>query len=469
MRKRSLPTWACLALALAGCDWVEEQKELGRRQRTETTFVESLASTPSGTVRETLDVDPTLANAFRMVSGRKRSYRAESALTFALKNARPDVVAVLLEKGADPNLPQADGASPLSVAIGVEAGRADKVALLLENGADPEKVFDHGSALHHAASVHSAVADAVFPLLLTKATGVGRYDASGRMPIHAAASSANPTVIRLLVAKGADVNTATKAPGQGHGVHGEVAGATPLAIVARDRQIAAAATLCALGADPELPDATGASARQVAARVAAERGKDAKEVSGDLLRHRNMAAFLAKGSSCDALLARSRRGERIAEAEVLRIANESECGAGWGWACGQAAWAYHRGEGAAKNGAKALELFRNGCETARTKSTWSCGMAGIIHVEGLSVPKDPAEGARWLAKGCETPDPARADEQACNRLGLLYAAGSGVPKDLARARSLFKQACDRRYEKACANLAKQAGVAAFSTPRMGVG
>jgi len=457
MRNRSLPTWVFLGLALAGCDWVEEQKQMARRQGIETAFVESLASSPAGTVREALDMDRTLANAFRMVSGRKRSYRSESALTFALKNAKPDVVAVLLEKGADPNMPQGDGQSPLSVAIGLEAGRADKVALLLGKGADPERVFDYGSALHHAASVREAVASEIFPLLLAKTAGVGRYDASGRMPLHAAASSANPAVIRLLVGKGADVNVRTKAPRPDQGAFGEVAGATPLAIVARDRQIAGAATLCALGADPDLADANGASARQVAARVAAEEGRKANPIDVDLLRHRNMAAFLAKGASCDALLARSRRGESIAEAEVLRIANESECAAGWGWACGQAGWAYHRGEGAAKNGAKALELFRNGCETARTKNAWSCGMAGIIHVEGLSVPKDPTEGARWLAKGCETPDPARADAQACNRLGLLYAAGSGVPKDLARAGALFKRACDQKHEKACANLAKQAG------------
>jgi len=130
---------------------------------------------------------------------------------------------------------------------------------------------------------------------------------------------------------------------------------------------------------------------------------------------------------------------------------------GGGGACGQGGWAYHRGEGAAKNGPKALELCRSGCETARTKNAWSCGMAGIIHVEGLSVPKDPAEGARWLVKGCETPDPGRADAQACDRLGLLYAAGSGVTKDLDRARALFKRACEQKNERACANLAKQAG------------
>lgn len=447
----------CLCLALAGCDWVEEQKELARHQRAETAFVESLASSPAGTVREVLDQYPQLVSAFRTVSGRKRPYRAESALTFALKNAPLDVVAVLLEYGADPNLPQADGESPLAVAIGQEKGRAEKVALLLGKGADPEKVHAFGSALHRAASIHSSASNEILPLVLAKAAGAGGYDAGGWTPLHSAASSANPAAIRLLVGKGADVNVRTRAPMPGHGVSGEVAGRTPLALVARDRQIAAAATLCALGADPDLQDAAGTSARQVAARVAAEEGKRPNPIDVDLVRYRNMAAFLAKGAGCDELLARSRRGEKLADAEVLRIANVSECDAGWGWACGQAGWAYHRGEGAAKNPRMALELFRKGCATALTKNTWSCGMAGILHVEGVSVPKDPAEGARWLAKGCETPDPKRADEQACDRLGLLYAAGSGVPKDLDRARALFKRACDEKYQRACSNLAKHAG------------
>src|SRR6187401_3404988 len=99
MPKRSLSTWVCLGLALAGCDWVEEQNQAARRQGVETAFVESLASSSAGTVRDVLAVDPTLANAFRMEPGRKRSYRAESALTFALKRAKTDVIALLLEKG----------------------------------------------------------------------------------------------------------------------------------------------------------------------------------------------------------------------------------------------------------------------------------------------------------------------------------------------------------------------------------
>jgi ankyrin repeat protein len=446
-----------LAVVLQGCAWVEEQKQLKTRQDAETNFVEAVGSSSLAVVRASLEQDRTLANAFRMVPGRRRSRPAETALTMAVTHRRRDMMELLLAFGADPNLPQADGESPLSLAIGLDKDRADTVAVLLEKGADPEKVYAHGSALHRAASIRTEASLDTFPLLIAKAAGVGGPDRNGWTPLHSAASSANPTVIRLLVGKGADVDVRTTAPRPGEGRSDEVAGATPLSIVARDRQIAGAATLCALGADPDLPDSTGASARQVAARVAAKEAERGTSGSSDVIRHRNMAAFLAKGAGCDALRARSRGGEKIPEAEVLRIANVSECETGWGWACGQAGWAYYQGEGARENDERALELFRQGCETSVTKSEWCCGMTGILHVEGKGAPKDPVEGARWLAKGCETPDPKRADEQSCNRLGLLYVAGDGVPKDSTRARSYFKRACDQKYQEACDNLAKHAG------------
>jgi hypothetical protein len=441
-------------LLLQGCAWVEEQRQSARRQQAETSFVEAIGSSPLATVRASLEQDRTLANVFRMVPGRRRAYRAETALTMAIKHRPRDMMELLLAFGADPNLPQGDGESPLSVAIGLDNDRAEKVALLLEKGADPEKVFAGGSALHRGASVYTAAARDTFPLLLAKAAGVGRPDGSGWMPLHSAASSANPTAIRLLVEKGADVNVRTIAPQPDQGRSDEVAGTTPLSIVARDRQIAGAATLCALGGDPDLPNSTGESARQVAARVAASKAASGSPGSSDVIRHQNMAAFLAKGGECDALLALFRRGEVLPEAEVLRIANVSECDAGWGVTCGQAGWAYYKGEGAPENDERALELFRRGCEL---KSEWSCGMTGIIHAQGHGVRKDPVEGARWLTKGCETADPTRADGQSCDRLGRLYATGSGVPKDLTRARSLFKRACDQKYQLACDDLAKYAG------------
>jgi len=448
MRRPALAV-ACLSLTLAGCGFFQEMKQRGERQAAETRFVEAVGSSPLAALRQSLEQDRTLANGIRKVPVRRGFRPQESALTMAIKHRERDVIELLLEFGADPNM--ADGAeeSPLGVALVTEKERKERLALLLEKGADPVRVQPYGSALHQAAARSSA--RDLLPLLLAKASGVGMHDASGWTPLHNAAGGGNEFAIRLLVDKGADVDVRTTASRPGRASE-EIAGATPLAIVARDRQIGAAATLCALGANPDLPDSKGATPRQVAARVAAAEAAKPNPIDVDLARHKNMAAFLAKGGTCDALLARKRGGEQLAEAEVLRVANESECDAGYGWACGQAGWASHRGQGARQDDARALALFRRGCETALTTNEWSCGMAGI-----LSLPKDPAEGARWLAKGCETKDPKRADEQACNRLGLLYAEGQGVAKDVARARVLFKRACDAKYERACSNLAKYPG------------
>ena len=450
--------FAALALTLASCAKLEEMKKRSQRQRAESAFVDAVGSSPVHELRSALEQDQALANGIRRVPGDEGSYPQESALTMAIKHRQRDVLDLLLSFGADPNRVDGAGESPLAAALSAEAGRLEKVELLLAKGADPERVHPFGSALHLAAGRTESIAREVLPLLLAKSSGAGGHDAAGWTPLHSAARSANEPAIRLLIAKGADVDARTTAPQQGHASSEDAAGQTPLAIVARDRQIAAAATLCALGADPDLADAKGVSARRTAAGVAAAlSARSTNPNDSDVIRHKNMAAFLAKGATCDALLARKRAGEQIAEAEVLRIANESECEAGWGWACGQAGWAYYKGQGAREDDARALALFRRGCETALTKNEWCCGMTGILHVEGSSVPKDPAEGARWLAKGCETKDPKRADEQACNRLGLLYAEGRGVAKDVARARVFFKRACDAKFEKACSNLAKYAG------------
>jgi hypothetical protein len=342
---------------------------------------------------------------------------------------------------------------PLSVAIGAPRDSAALVALLLDKGADPLRPDSAGeTAVHQAA--HSRGGGEVLALILARAGGTGGASARGLTALHVAAAADTVPAIRLLVQKGMDPNVRTTAPRPDAAFSGDVAGATPLALVARDRQIDAAAALCALGADPDLADATGASARQVAVRVAAEEGARDQPVHVDLARYRNMAAFLAKGAGCDALLARKRGGETVSDAEVERIANESECAAGYGWACGRAGWAFHKGEGAPEDDMRAHALFRRGCEGALTRNEWACGMAGILYVEGHGVPADPAEGARWLTRGCEPADPKRADEQACNRLGQLLAEGRGVAKDLARARALFKKACAAKYDRACSNLEK---------------
>lgn len=460
----SMPNRAVLVLAAvlaAGCA-TEKQKERSARLTAEGEVVSAVDGGSVKSLQALLRSDPTLANSATWIAAARRDGEvAETALTLAIKKNRRDLVDPLLAAGADLTLLNTEGRTPLLVALHLPAPeRLAMVKLLLEKGADPALGDSRGSSpIHELSSVRESdpAKAEIRELFLAKLTGGGRPDRRGYTPLHHAAQANEPADIRALVAHGSDPNVKTIAPDPAVAWEEDHPGVTPLALVARDRQIAAAATLCALGADPTVPDSRHASPRDVAATVAAAEAAKPHPIDVDLARHRNMAAFLAAGGGCEALLARFRKGETIPPPEVLRIANESECGAGWGWACGQAGWAYHRGEGAKEDDAKAYALFRKGCEGALTKSEWCCGMTGIAFVDGNGVAKDPEEGARWLSKGCEPADPKRADEQACNRLGLLYAEGVGVRKDLPRARTLFKKACEGKYDRACANLAKYAG------------
>jgi len=86
-------------------------------------------------------------------------------LSYAVKYKHPDVVRLLLERGADPNVSDEDGVTPLLIAAhcgsklinppsepGAE-GYVEIVKILLDSGADPNRSSNSGySPLHAAAS-----------------------------------------------------------------------------------------------------------------------------------------------------------------------------------------------------------------------------------------------------------------------------------------------------------------------------
>ena len=436
---------------------MEEQQKQAARRKVEAEVIASVESGDVNRLRALLQSDRSLVNSFRLIQGRRSTRRMETALTLAAKKGSAETVALLLSFGADPRLADNEGTLPLGAALSAQKGRVEVVSHLLKAGADPDQTDGSGgTALHRAVGSGEEDTEAIFKLF-AGARSFGDYDHRGWTPLHYAAGPSDLDAMRILVGMGADPNAPSRAPQEPASMPDEAAGTTPLAVVARDRQIRAAATLCALGADPARAGAGGVPARIVAVQRAQKRGPETKGDGTDLARQWNMATFLARGGGCDTLLARSRRGERIPKAEVWRIANESECEAGWGWACGQAGWAFHRGEGALVDEARAYALFRKACHQTSWHDQWSCGMTGIFHIRGIGVPKDPAEGARWLKLGCEPARADRSDPQSCDRLGRLHAEGVGVPKDPERARSLFKRACDAKYEDACANVTKYGG------------
>ena len=64
-------------------------------------------------------------------------FKGWSGLHWALVREIPDVIALLLDSGVNPNLPTGTGRIPLIIAL--RSGQADAVKLLLNAGADPKQ------------------------------------------------------------------------------------------------------------------------------------------------------------------------------------------------------------------------------------------------------------------------------------------------------------------------------------------
>jgi RNA polymerase sigma factor (sigma-70 family) len=89
-------------------------------------------------VREWLAADPGLANAPNSAGFRPLSYAA--------RNGDAELVALLLEHGADPNAPETDAPRGLALYEAVVQGHMNCVRLLVEAGADVDASVESGSA-----------------------------------------------------------------------------------------------------------------------------------------------------------------------------------------------------------------------------------------------------------------------------------------------------------------------------------
>jgi ankyrin repeat protein len=122
----------------------------------------------------------------------------------------PDKARALLDRGADVNARAGSGRTPLMIAVG-SPGAADLVKLLIEKGAD----VGYG---HQGFTVLMAAVEgdnlAVVRLLLARGADVKARNRVGWTALHAAAVAGNRGVAEDLLAHGADVNAAETLQGR---------------------------------------------------------------------------------------------------------------------------------------------------------------------------------------------------------------------------------------------------------------
>ena len=180
-------------------------------------------------------------------------FRGGSPLVTASQNGYQKVVQVLLNKGADPNLPNGPGAAPGTSPLFIASHNSYQkvVQVLLNKGADPNLISPEGKSkglsslfiaikMGHKDVVNTLLNNKAKPALFNSAGT--RYE--GYSPLFTASGFKNEDVVEALLAKGVDPNI----PNSG-GLH---RGLRPLYIASQRGSKEAVSLLLEKNADPFL-------------------------------------------------------------------------------------------------------------------------------------------------------------------------------------------------------------------------
>jgi cytochrome c len=120
-------------------------------------------------------------------------------LYYAVRRGHFEAAKLLIERGADVNMPSALGALPLAPAAG--RGKIEFIKLLLDHGANPNSVIDSETVLHIA--VKRGCLDCVKALVEAGAdVNAQTSDSQNRTPVHIAKLLGFPQVADYLMAHG---------------------------------------------------------------------------------------------------------------------------------------------------------------------------------------------------------------------------------------------------------------------------
>uniref|UniRef100_A0AAV2LPX8 SOCS box domain-containing protein n=1 Tax=Knipowitschia caucasica TaxID=637954 RepID=A0AAV2LPX8_KNICA len=133
----------------------------------------------------------------------KQSARGETALLVAVQRDSLDCALVLLENGANPDIPNFDKETPLFKAC--EFHNAAMVAAILNHGAAVNKHCIQGCTALQEATVHNDVE--IFQMLISAGAKINTPNMFGITPLFSAAQNGCMDTLRLVIKHGGDINT----------------------------------------------------------------------------------------------------------------------------------------------------------------------------------------------------------------------------------------------------------------------
>nr|QBK92133.1 MAG: ankyrin repeat protein [Pithovirus LCPAC304] len=167
-----------------------------------------------------------------------------TALTFASAVNRLDIVQVLLDHGADPNIPAGGGTPALTFA---SVGHKDIIQLLLDYGADPTIVDRQGRTALFIAIIHRKVA--TLQLLLDRGVDPKIPNNDGETTLMEASLLGETDIVRILLEHGVDPNI--------QGVVRRTSRETALMEASIKGHADIVELLLEYDADPSIPDVSG--------------------------------------------------------------------------------------------------------------------------------------------------------------------------------------------------------------------
>ena len=185
-------------------------------------------------VKAAIAADPAVVDA-------EKPPNKKTALHYAAQNGRTEVVAFLLDKGADVNRPNIAGETPLHYAVGLPDPAV--VNLLLARGANPNARTTNGATPLRTATAFARLGS--IQALLDKGADARDTLPNGQTLLHMTAWVGPPEAVALFVSRGVDVNAAAKN------------GQTPLLIACTAGNATIAAALLDSGADANVGDTAG--------------------------------------------------------------------------------------------------------------------------------------------------------------------------------------------------------------------
>ena len=142
-----------------------------------------------------LEVVKYIIEKYRIDPNRPRTENGGTALYQAARNGYSDIVAYLLNKGADPNITNNSNVTPLIAAA--SNGHEEVVKLLVEKGADPNIIDSYGDSSHLAAAQRDHWE--IVKLLIAKGANIHQQTKQKENLLHIAAKNDKKEVIKYLL------------------------------------------------------------------------------------------------------------------------------------------------------------------------------------------------------------------------------------------------------------------------------